>query len=412
MRRLQDTAAPEDGRFVIAACLAGQICRLPMPGEAGQGWDRDEEEAPERSSLPPESVLPFELFAEDTEHLYGCAWIEQSRVLLLFEQLPIGRQQLRGGHCEDVADAGRAVTLARQMLEETVTPPRLPMESLVNLPDAVYAMPDFHVVCKDKDVPVNWSSPVKLLGEAVTAEKLEELLTRFANDRIERLELSWKTEIPIGEEQDYGAWRSLVFMKGSGGYVCLYFDDFRAKSYALLERPELYGKIKDTPRFVLFRQSRLFSLVIHQSFSSIRRRLDVIFKQVSWPGNVDFMAGGIWDYAINVSHGRSKYNLDKQLLADFPMERAHNRPDASFYFFLYPESAAWVDEQGSVETLEIDQPERGRLQQMMTGFLKGGFRKMRLTFGREAGRRRHIVLLQDGGRFLLAWLLEEKQTVE
>ena len=417
VRRLRDTAAPEDGRLIIAACLAGQVCSMPMPGEAGlredwDGEDWDEEESQEIRSLPPESVLPFELFAEDTEHLYGCAWIERSRVLLLFEQFPIGRQQLRGGQYEDVADAGSAVTLARQMLEETVAPPRLPMESLVNLPDAVYAKPDFHVVCRDKDAPALWSRPVELLGAAVTREKLEELLTRFENDRIERLEFSWKAEIPIGEEQDYGAWRSLVFMKGSGKYVCLYFDDFRAKSYALLERPELYGKKKDTPTFFNFRKSKLFSLVIHHSFSSIRRQLDVIFRRVSWPNNVQYMADGIWDYAINVSHGRSKYNLDKQLLADFPMERAHNRPDAPFYFFIYPESATYVDDQGHVETLKIDQPKRGRLQQMMIGFLRGDFRKLRLTFGRERGRRRHIVMLQDDGRFLMAWLLEEKQTVE
>ena len=156
----------------------------------------------------------------------------------------------------------------------------------------------------------------------------------------------------------------------------------------------------------------MFHDVIHRNFSSIRRRLDVIFRQVSWPNKVKFMAEGIWDYAVNVSYGRSKYNLDKQLLADFPMERAHNRPDAPFYFFLYPESAACVDEQGSVETLEIDQSERGKLQQMLIRFLKGGFSRLRLTWGREAGRRRHIVLLQENGRFLMAWLQEEKQSVE
>lgn len=37
---------------------------------------------------------------------------------------------------------------------------------------------------------------------------------------------------------------------------------------------------------------------------------------------------------------------------------------------------------------------------------------MRLTFGGEAGRRKHIVLLQEGGRFLMAWLEEEKRTVQ
>ena len=415
LRRLSDTAAPEDGRTFIAACLAERVCSLPMPGEAGQAWDMYEEEDPEIRSLPPESVLPFEVFAEDTEHLYGCEWIERGRGLFMFEQLPIGRQLLKDGQRDDVADVGSATVLARQMLEEILTPPRFPMELLVNLPDAVYAMPDFYVVCRDKDAPPLWSSPVELLGEAVTSEKLEELLTRFANDKLARLELSWNITAPVGEELDYDSRRSLVFLKGSGGYVCLYFDDFRAKSYALLEKPELYGQmndsINDNLEFVNFRRGRLFNKAIHRSFSSIRRRLDVIFGQVSWPGNVDYMAGGIWDYAVNVSYGRARYNLDKQFLADFPVERAHNRPEAAFYFFIYPDSVARVDEQGGVETLEVVQSNRGRMQQMLIRFLQGGFRRLRLTFGREAGRRKHIVLLQDDGRFLMAWLQEEKQTV-
>ena len=411
LRRLEDTAAPKDSQSLIAACLAGQVCSLPLPGEAGLAWDIDGEEAPEISSLPPESVLPFEVFAEDTEHLYGCDWMEHSHTLFLFEQLPIGRQMLRNGLFDDVADAESAVALSRQMLEETLSPSPFPMELLVNLPNAVYAKPDFNVVCKDEDKLLFWSCPVELSGKAVTCEKLEELLTRFASGRLERLELSWNIAAPIGEELDYDTRRSLVFIKGGGGYACLYFDDFRAKSYALLEKPELYGKMKDNVSLVTFRQSRLFQHVIHRSFSSIRRHLDVIFRQVSWPNNVDFMAGGIWDYAINVFYGRSKYHLDKQLLGGFPMERAHNRPDAPFYFSFYPASAACTADQGSVEMMEIGTANKSKLQQILLRFLKGDFSKLRLTWGTEAERRKHIVLLQDGGRFLMAWVQEEKRTV-
>ncbi len=423
-KRLADTAAPEDGREVIAACLAGRVCSLPLPGEAGLGMDWEEEEPLEIRPLPPESLLPFEVFAEDTEHLYGCEWIERSRVLRLFEQLPIGRQMLRGGQCDGVEDAGNAIALARQMLEETLVPPRIPVDLLVNLPDAVYSMPDFSALRGDRDIPFLWSRPVELLGGAsveerntempgpVTRERLEELLAGFASDRLERLELSWNIAAPMGQEQDYDTRRSLVFLKEGSRYACLYFDDFRAKSYALLEKPELYGKVRENLEFVSFRRGRLFRQVIHRSFSSIRRRLDVIFRQVSWPNNVQFMAGGIWDYAVNVSCGRSKYNLDKQLLADFPMERAHNRQDAPFYFFSYPVSAAWVDGQGGMEKLEIGPADGFKLQQLMHRFLKGGFSRLRLSWGREEGRRKHIVLLQEGGRFLMAWLQEEKHTAE
>lgn len=125
-----------------------------------------------------------------------------------------------------------------------------------------------------------------------------------------------------------------------------------------------------------------------------------------------FMARGIWAYAEIVSHGRGKYNLDKQLLGDFPMEWAYNRADAPFYFALYPDSAALVDDGGGVEVLAVSDPERLRLQQMLARFFGGGFPKLRLTWGKRPGKRRHIVLLRDGERFLMAWILEEKQTVE
>ena len=225
------------------------------------------------------------------------------------------------------------------------------------------------------------------------------------------MEWSWKATIPVGEEQGYEPRRSLVFLKDKG-YACLYFDDFRAQSYALLEKPELYGKERSSPEFVPFRQGRLFRQDVHRSFSTIRRHLDVIFSQVSWPNNVKFQAGGIWDYAVNVSHGRVKYNLDKQLLGGFPMEWACNRTDALFYFSSYPDSAACVDVQGGVETLEIRDMERPRLQQLLARFLQGGHPKLRLTWGKETGRRKHIVLLQDSGRFLMALAQEEQQTVE
>ncbi len=411
MRRLTDTAAPEDGREFIAACLAERVCGLPMPGEAGLGqeWD-DEEYEPEVCSLPPESLLPFEMFAEDTDHLYGCEWSEQSRALFLFEQLPTGRQLLRDGLHEDVNNAQSAVALAQLLLKETLCPPELPVDELANLPDAVYSKPDFNVVCRDKDAPPFWSNQTELIGDAITREKLLELLELFFSNRVERLELSWRGTIPVGEEQDYEPRRSLVLLKGGGGYACLYFDDFQAQSYALLEKPELYGKMNCPSNFVPFRQGKLFSDVFHRNLSSIRRRLEEIFSQVGWPNNVG--PRGIWSYAVNVTHGRHKYNLDKQMLGGFPAERAHNRADAPFYFSIYPCSAACVDGEGGVETLMVGESERPRLQKLLAQFLREECPKLRLTWGKKAGRRQHIVLLQDGGRFLMVWLQEEKQTAE
>lgn len=153
-RRLPDTAAPEEGRAFIAACIADQICGLPIPNAVGM---EDAQEPEWVQGLPPESFLPYQICAENTEIL--CIWFQRDRVLALFQQTPFG-------------------------------------------------------------------------------QKLEELLTLFSTGRVDRLEWSWKCAFPADEPpMDYEPRRSLVLLKDGRGYVCLYFDDLCAKSYALLEKP-------------------------------------------------------------------------------------------------------------------------------------------------------------------------------
>lgn len=421
LRRLADTAAPEECRTVLAACMAGQVCSLPLPGEP---WASDGDEPPEddeplededehgcmtREPLPPEAALPFELFAEDAEHLYGCAWFQRDRVLLLFQQTQYGRYAAQDGEYGDVPDGEAAIALARQLLEEAVHPRGLALEELENLPEAVYVDPDFLAIARDPKRE-GAEMPRELLGEAVTPEALEELLWLYADGRVNRLELSWPCAAPAGEEQVCQPRRSLVFLKDAGKYACLYFDDFCAQSYALLARPELYGKGK--VEFVPFRQGELFSKVIHRGFSTIRRQLPTVFRQVNWPNNVKFLAAGIWDYAVNVTHGRPKYNMDKQLLGGFAEERARNNEDARFYFYAYPDTAAWTEAGGGTETLAVGELGRDKLQQTLLRFLDGAYPRLRLTWGNEPGGRKHIVLLHEAGKFLLAWLDEGKQNVE
>ena len=412
-RRLPDTAAPEEGREFIAACLADQVCGLPVLNAVGTQEVRESERV---RSLPPESFLPFEVYAENTEVLYVCVWFQQDGAMGLFQQTPLGRQMidvdcLEGR--EDIEDPRTAEALAREVLEERLHPKGFPMEALRVPPEAVYVQWDYTVCSKDKDLPPLWSTPAELHGEDVTPEKLERLLTLFSTGRVERLEWSWKCAFPLDEPpMDYEPRRSLVLLKGGGGYACLYFDDFCAESYALLEKPELYGNGSVIPEQMDFRQGRLFRQVFHGHFYTIRRHLERIFRQVSYPNNVKFMAYRIWDWASNVDHGRVKYNLDKQLLGGFPAQRAHNRPDAPFYFHNYPSCAVRADDGGNAEVLEVTQGNRPRLQALLADFLAGGGQRFRLTWGREVGKRRHIVLRRDGGRFLMAWVREDQRTAE
>ena len=410
LRRLEDTAAPEEGQKFIAVCLADQVCGLPIPDAVGM---EDTQEPEWARSLPPVSFLPYQVFAENTEVLYICIWFQRDRVLALFQQTPYGQKLVEGGEFHEIEDAETAGTLAKQLLDAQLHPKGFPMEALKVLPEAVYVQWDHSVVCRDEDPRPLWNTPRELHGEQVTAERLEEYLEFFAAGRVERLEWSWKCAFPVDEPpMDYEPRRSLVLMKSGGRYVCLYFDDFCAESYALLEKPEVYGKEKSIPKVVPFRQSSLFPDVLHRNFFTIRRHLEKIFSQVSWPNNVKFLAGGLWSYTVNVDHGRVKYNLDKQLLGGFPAERARNRPGAPFYFQDYPSLAVRTDAGGSTETLEVTEGNRPKVQQLLADFLAGGSPTLRLTWGKRRDARRHIVLRWDGGRFLLAWVREDKKTAE
>ena len=140
--------------------------------------------------------------------LYVCIWFQRDRVLALFQQTPFGQKLME--KFEDVRDAQAAEALAKQLLEDQLHPKGFPMEALKVLPEVVYAQWDYAVRSKDKDLPPLWSTPVELHGEAVTPEKLEELLTLFSTGRVERLEWSWTCAFPVDEPpMDYEPRRSL-----------------------------------------------------------------------------------------------------------------------------------------------------------------------------------------------------------
>ncbi len=398
LARLASTAAPQENWDEIAAALAGQVCCLPLREDG--------------SLAPPMEALPVEWFQEDGERLLGCSWSPADEALNFFEQTAAGRRPQRDGFFEEVFDFQTASDLAQRLLEDAISPTSIHLELLENLPTAVYVEPDFMVICRDP-ARLGADLPRQVLGQEVTRQALAEFFNHFAAGRIKRLELSWPTGLPAWERQEYEPRRSLVFLHESAGWACLYFDDFKAQICALVSRWELYLRADtNAPTFVSFHQGRLHSYDVHPSFSTIRRHLDTVFRQASWPNGIDLHAGNIWSYAVFINHGRHKYNLDKRLLGGFPLEWSYNRPTAKFYLSDYPDLAVWTDGKGQREALELNTFNRDRLQQALAGFMGGGCAKLCLTWGREPGRQRHIAMVQDQGRFLLAWLLDEKQQAQ
>ena len=123
---------------------------------------------------------------------------------------------------EDLFDAQTAVTLARQLLKETLSPAPLPVELLTDLPDAVYALPDFTAICRDGSRSLGSNGPAKLLGDKVTYEALTELLEDFFADRCLRLELSWTSTIPLEKE---GRRSHIVLLQDMGRFLMVWLTD-------------------------------------------------------------------------------------------------------------------------------------------------------------------------------------------
>ncbi len=396
LRRLETTAAPAEDRAVIAGMLAGHVCRLPVR-ENGDWAD-------------PEDIFPLELFAEDSDHLYGCSWFRDEGELVLFVQTPSGRSGLRDGEYSKVWDEETALALARQQLEELVSPSGFHVELLNPLPEAVYLDPDFMAIARDPERR-GQNLPRSLLRDAVTAESLETLLLLFAQGAIRRLELSWNAFIPW--DHDCPSRRSLVFLKDKAGFACLVFDDTRAKSFALLSRPEQYRNLEsDQVEYLPFRQSELACYNVHVSFTSIQRRLDEVFRQIVLPQGVDILGSFLWSYTYRTDHGRHKYNIDKQLLGGFPPERARNRLTAKIYLSLYPDMAVYTDNQEEREELSVGRQNRDRLRHALLRMFQGDLSRLRMTWGTQSGSQRHIFILRDGERFLLAHLDDSRERAE
>lgn len=385
LRRLPETAAPEETREDIASFLAGSVCRRPLPEPGG-------------TPVPPEDVLPLEWFAEDAEVLYGCSWLAPDRTLLFFEQTFSGRRPVRDGIYEQVPDADAAAQLAGHLLEEAVSPAGIPLHLLTCLPETVSILPE-----------APGSPPQEL--RSPQPEILEQLLSRFSEGLLRRLEFSWSTTLPAQESPVYPPQRSLVFLKEPAGYACLYFDDRRAQSFALILQPDLYWRGEGSG-FIPFRLDHLFRHNLHRSFSAIRRQLSTVFRQVSCPDGIELHAGQIWSYAVNVYHSRHKYNLDKQLLGGFPPERARSRLDAKFYLSVYPNLAVCKDAAGNLRPLRLGEMNRDRLQQILLQAMRGALQTLRLTWGTEPEQQTHLVLLQDQDRFLLALLRDRQRLAE
>ena len=374
MLRLEDTPLPKEDILVLAGILAGNVCRVPT----------EEEEN-----------FPLELYKETTGKLYGCEWLEKKREVCFFEQTPTGRNYIRDRRYTRIINKTRFFSLADKVFKEIVGLLELDISFLKKMPDIVYVTPDKEY-------------------QTVRKGQLQELFDQFSQNQWMRLELSWNVQKSF-EIQDYQPRRSLVLLNDNGKYACMFFDDQKGECHYLLSMPEVYSEVDEKDViYQPFLMGILPNYNIHKNFFSIQSKLNRVLREVSVPDKIGtYGAEGGFFWSLDVFYQKHRrYYICKQALGGFPLEWSYRRPTAKFVFSKKPISIGFESLDGKKEEKKISQVNQTEAGEALVSFVLGKLKKLCLVWEWEETWQSYIVLLQDQGKYMMAYLRDDIKSAE
>ena len=353
------------------------------------------------------------LWAESGQQLFGCAWYEGEGTLTLFEQTAAGSRVQK----QQSVSPWDAFPAARRLLEEAVSPEgfRVKMREApwhlyfteLSGPEQEWEFAEQPELPEEKHTLENAVEVMQFRAgqERQQREEAEDavksLLLRYGRGELKRLEIDWFAG-------------QLVFLKEPSGYACLYFEDRVGFDiwYAVLSQPEVYRTVEDSDTIqVPFGMGTLPSYAVHEGPESILRERERIFGQLLEGRPQSQGAGGwLWDCHVNRQNGRHKLLMARQKVGGFPPNRSRQRMAARYIFSRYPVQMETLTPKGERTLTEIRSGSYGKASEGLLQFMGGKLARLRLTwaYGKPEESRRHLVFLQDGRRFLLCWLEDER----
>ncbi len=424
--RLAETALPRENRVRAAEYLSAELMQRFF----------DRQNAREGGGM---SAQPLRIYRETEDILYCAEWRQDERMMCLYtEQGQEGMLRHSSETYDFIGDEAQAVTLGKELLERMIAPPSIDCSCMERLPKTVYVS--------------RFASPVRVLAnEDITAEALNGLLEQFAQGGLNRLEFSFAPrtwELKAEEAEGYPRKRALVFLRQEQGYSCFYFDDASYLFFALMKRS---GSMDSAgAAYVLLTQKNLPRQCIFTSFDPIGSNLEEILRRSS-KGEISLeknrasqMKECVWRAAwggVYIQDRRVKYNLAKQELGRFPLERACNSVKQPVRLDQEPEvlnrhplELERRTQAGAVDIIQVNGIKKALFSETVKRFFQGDVVWLRLSWdvssdeyrkhfapqffenilARRVGKpmQSHIVLRRDGERYTLLCMQDLAERAE
>lgn len=446
-RRLNYLPVPEEDRGLIALCLAGHVCRLPLDRETGQ-------------AVPPEKAFPLELSMEGGGKLYTAEWMEDGPITI-YRQTFSGRrvqEQLMPdpdgtwtaapgpverplGHASDFPPihfpAASGFGAARQRLAELTDPRFFDLSRLRELPWHVYyttasgtegslirsdlrqePLYDAWTLLKQwgvKKVPPDLEAAAVRVQQAireaapeepepqespVTREALSALLYNFSQGEVDRLEMEWSPG-------------RLVLRRDGEKYACLYFENSYGRGenwYALLADAEMYRTFDcNDVAYIPFGMGKLAEYSVFHSAHDLLRDIDQVLGQMGYDQIQEGGPGGwLWSGEVYRQDAKQKVFMMQQKLGGVPQTRGRNYAFSKFVLSRPACSLETVDMSGERTVTPLRSGTYGLAADGLVQFMMGKLARVRVSWSFRASEGqtelRHLVLLQDRGKYMLFWL--------
>ncbi|MDE6591225.1 MAG: hypothetical protein K2K53_12965, partial [Oscillospiraceae bacterium] len=189
--------------------------------------------------------------------------------------------------------------------------------------------------------------------------------------------------------------------------------------YALLSDAEIYMTVDCKAIVYLpFGMGKLPEYSIHHSAASIMGDMDEVLAQMGWAQLQGGGRGGWkWSCDVNRQDARHKLFMAQQKMGGVPPQRGRNDFLLSkFVLSRYPVQLERVDLAGERTLIDIRPGGYGQAAVELIQFMQQKLARLRLSWAFKTADgepyRRHLVLLRDGGNYMLLWLQDDQKRAD